>query len=68
MSTSWQSTSLPHLPADSDAALGLTMGRVDSKIDGHRGNPFVGASDTICFSLNLQTDFLKISEFLSFAV
>lgn len=44
------------------------MGRIDSKIDGHRGNPFVGASNTICFSLNLQTDLLKISEFLSFAV
>lgn len=44
------------------------MGRVDSKIDGHRGNPFVGASNTIRFSLNLQTDLLKISEFLSFAV
>lgn len=50
------------------SALGLTMGRVDSEIDGHRGNPFVGASNTISFSLNLQTDLLKISEFLSFAV
>lgn len=50
------------------SALGLTMGRVDSEIDGHRGNPFVGASNTICFSLNLQTDLLKIGEFLPFAV
>lgn len=50
------------------SALGLTMGRVDSKIDGHRGNPFVGASNTIRFSFDLQTDLLKIGEFLSFAV
>lgn len=64
----WQSSKLPHLSPDSGAAPGLTMGRVDSKIDGHRGNSFVGASNTIRFSLNLQTDLLKISEFLSFAV
>lgn len=44
------------------------MGRVDTKIDGYRGNPFVGASNTIRFGLNLQTNLLEISEFLSFAV
>lgn len=44
------------------------MGRIDSEVNGHRGNPFVGASNTIRFSLDLQTDLLKICEFLSFAV
>lgn len=44
------------------------MGRVDTKIDGYRGNAFVGASNTIRFSLNLQTNLLKISEFFPFAV
>lgn len=44
------------------------MRRIDSEVDGHWGNPFVGASNTVCFSLNLQTDLLKICELLSFAV
>lgn len=55
-------------PLTSEAALRLTMRRIDSEVDGHWGNPFVGASNTVCFSLNLQTDLLKICELLSFAV
>lgn len=55
-------------PLTSETALRLTMRRIDSEVDGHWGNPLVGASNTIRFSLNLQTDLLKVCEFLSFAV
>lgn len=46
----------------------LTVGWVDSQIDGNVWDSLVASSDTICLVLNLLADFFKVHKLFAFAV
>lgn len=46
----------------------VTIGGVDSEVDGDRTDAFVLPRHSIRFSFNLLTNFIKVRELLPFAV
>lgn len=46
----------------------LTIWRIYSQVNGNVGNTLVTTSNTVSFSFNFSTDFIKIHKLLSLAV
>ena len=46
----------------------LTVGRVDSQVDGEVGDALVGSRHAVRLVLNLLANLVKVGEFLSLAV
>lgn len=50
------------------SSVSLTMRRIDTQVDGHRGDALVGPSDAVSLGLDLLPNLIKIREPFALAV